>query len=139
MMAALDGEISGEDRGVLDGLLAGDATLRREFEQLQRVKEVTSTMALTEPPDEIWDDYWTSVYNKVERGIGWVLVSIAAVVLVAFGLWHATEALLADADVPGFVKISIFGLFLGGALLLASVAREKLFTRRHDPYKRVKR
>jgi anti-sigma factor RsiW len=139
MMAALDGEISGEDRGVLDGLLAGDAALRREFEQLERVKEVTSTMALTEPPEEIWDDYWTSVYNKFERGIGWFLVSIAAVVLVAFGLWHATGALLAETDMPGFVKIAVFALFLGGLLLLASVAREKLFTGRRDPYKGVKR
>ena len=33
MMAALDGEISSEDRGVLDGLLAGDATVRRQFEE----------------------------------------------------------------------------------------------------------
>jgi anti-sigma factor RsiW len=139
MMAALDGELSGEDRGVFDGLLSTDPALRREFEQLQRVKEVTSTMALTDPPEEIWDDYWTSVYNRFERKVGWILVSIAALVLVAFGLWHAVAAILATTELPGFVKVAIFALLLGGLLLLASVAREKLFTGRHDPYRGIKR
>jgi hypothetical protein len=79
------------------------------------------------------------VYRRLERGIGWILVTVASLVLVGFGLWHLTVALLADSDVPGFVKIALFTLFMGGAVLLASVIREKLFMRSKDPYLKVKR
>ena len=140
MMAALDGEISEQEREELGRILEGDAALRREWTQLERVKEVTSTMVLGEPPEEIWDDYWrTGVYRRIERGIGWILVSVAALALVGFGLWHAIGALLADSEVPAFVKIAVFALFMGGAVLLASVIREKLFMRSKDPYRKVKR
>jgi hypothetical protein len=139
MMAALDGELSGAEHDELRELLAADAGLRREFERLQRVKEVTSTMEMRQPPEEVWDPYWTSVYNKAERGVGWILVSIGAIILAGYGLWHAAEAIVADTNLPGFVKIALFGLFLGVAVLLVSVVREKLFTSRHDRYREVKR
>ena len=70
MMAALDGEISEQEREELGRILEGDAALRREWTQLERVKEVTSTMVLGEPPEEIWDDYWRiGVYRRIERGV----------------------------------------------------------------------
>lgn len=140
MMAALDGEISERERQELEQILKGDAVLRREWTQLERVKEVTSTMAMSEPPEEVWDDYWREgVYKRLERGVGWILVTVASLVLVGFGLWHLTGALLADSDVPGFVKIALFTLLMGGAVLLGSVIREKLFMRSKDPYRKVKR
>ena len=139
MMAALDDELEGGERGELDHLLAEDAALRREWEQLKRVKEVTSTMALTDPPEEVWEDYWTSAYSRFERGIGWILVSIAALVLLGFGLWEASEAIVASTELPGFVKIALFVLFFGAAILGVSVLREKWFVRRRDPYKEIRR
>lgn len=140
MMAALDGEISEHERLELEQILKGDAALRREWTQLERVKEVTSTMVMSEPPEEVWDDYWREgVYKRIERGIGWILVTVASLVLVGFGLWQLTDVLLADSDLPGFVKMALFSLLMGGAVLLASVIREKLFMRSKDPYAKVKR
>ena len=91
------------------------------------------------PPEEHWDSYWRSVYNRIERGIGWILASLGATVLVLYGLWEAVHGLLADTSVPDFLKVAIFALAAGGAMLLVSVIREKLFTYRHDPYKEVDR
>ncbi len=96
-------------------------------------------MSYLEPPPEIWDDYWTSVYNRLERGLGWILVSAGALVLFAYGAWHWLEAVLADSGMPGPVKIAIFALVVGGAILFVSVVREKLLLRRRDPYREVQR
>lgn len=140
MMAALDGEITEDERRELDRLLDGDAALRREWSQLERVKEVTGTMTLTEPPDEVWDDYWRAgMYRRVERSVAWILITLATLILVGFGLWHAVDVLLEESAVPGFVRIAVFALLMGGAVLLASVIREKLAVRRRDPYLKVKR
>jgi len=139
MMAAIDGEIDDRDRKELDRALAEDASLREEWLRVHRVKEVTATMGLQEPPQEVWDEYWTSVYNRFERGIGWILVSIGAMVLLAYGAWKWVEVIWGDTGVPLFLRLAILTVAVGFIILILSVIREKLFTRRHDPYKEVQR
>ena len=78
MMAALDGELSPEERRELDGHLATDERLKSEWVQMTRVKEVTETMGYRELPEEIWDGYWGGIYNRLERGLGWILVMAVA-------------------------------------------------------------
>jgi hypothetical protein len=139
MMAALDGECTAAQRHELDDLLAGDAELRAEWERMGRVKEVTGSMSFREPPPEVWGQYWVSVYNRLERGIGWILVSIGTVVVVGYGAWHATLSFFADSGIPWFIKLAIMAITIGGAFLVVSVLREKLFTYRRDPYKEIER
>jgi hypothetical protein len=139
MMAALDGELSAAERTELDRSLARDPELKREWERLRRVKEVTDTMKLRRPPEEVWGTYWQSVYNRLERGFGWILVSVGTIVLLAFGLWEGVGALLDDAQLPAFVKVAIFAASFGLVVLLFSVIREKLFVRRRDPYREIER
>jgi hypothetical protein len=139
MMAALDGELSFDERAELDLVLAGDGELRAEWERLERVKEATEKMEYRKPPEETWEHYWVSVYNRMERGLGWVLVSIGALVLIGYGAWHAVGELMADSALPAFIKLAIFAALFGALILLFSVVREKLFVRRGDRYKEVKR
>lgn len=139
MMAALDGELEAAERSELDRQLAADRELSAEWQRLEKLKELTMTSTISNPPEEQWGTYWQSVYNRVERGIGWILVSLGTTVLVFYGLWEAVDALLADTDTPGFIKAALVALGGGTAVLLISVVREKLFVRQHDPYKEVER
>jgi ferric-dicitrate binding protein FerR (iron transport regulator) len=139
MMAALDGEIDDEGRRELDAALAADPDLRAEWDSLGRTKQATARVALRSPPEEVWDGYWNSVYNRTERGIAWILITVGAAVLVGWGAWAALDALLQDTVLPTFLKFAILVLVAGGALLLLSVIREKWFTARRDPYKGVQR
>lgn len=139
MMAALDGELSPEEKTELDSALAADGELRREWERLERVKEATEEMKYREPPEETWEHYWISVYNRLERGLGWILVSVSALILIGYGIWHALEQLLADSGVPSYIKLAIFAALFGALILLFSVIREKLFVRRSDRYRGVRR
>lgn len=137
--AAVDGEIDPREREELERIAREDPSVRAEWERMARVKEVTETMTLKRPPEEVWDRYWVAVYNKAERGIAWILVSIGAVVILSWGLWHALRALLVAEGLPGFVKAAILAVTVGGVWLLVSVVREQWFTRRRDPYKEVRR
>lgn len=134
MMAALDGEATVEERAELDALLAQQPALRDEWDSLRRTKEVTGAMTLEQPPAEVWDSYWTSVYRRAERSIAWLFVSAGAVVLLAWGAWHALHELFGASDLPGPIRLAILALVLGGAILLVSVARERWFTSRRDRY-----
>lgn len=139
MMAALDDELSSRERAELERLLGEDTALREEWDRLEKVKEATGEMKYVEPPEEVWDNYWVSVYNRLERGVGWILISIGAMVLIGWAAWHAVGAMLADSDLPGFIKVAVFVVVMGAIILLVSVIREKLFTRRSDRYKGVQR
>jgi anti-sigma factor RsiW len=139
MMAALDGELAPAEREAFERLLADDPVLAGEWRQLQRVKEVTSTMAFRNPPTEVWDTYWTGVYRRLERGVAWVLVSLGAIVVLSWGVWQAVRDILQDAALPLVVKGGLLALIVGGVALLVSVVREKVFLARKDPYKDVMR
>jgi anti-sigma factor RsiW len=139
LMGGLDGELSPDEREELERLLRDDPAVRDEWERLLRLREVTATMTLQRPPDEVWDRYWTGVYRRIERGVGWVLVSIGAVVLVSFGLWEAVRGLLRDTGLPVVVKGAVLALLVGTVVLAVSVAREKLVLGRSDPCKDVRR
>ena len=139
MMAALDSELSSAERAELERLLAADESLQKEWEKLKTVKEVTKTMTFREPPEEVWETYWDSVYRRVERGLAWLFISLGLTTLFAWGCWLAVDAILADAEIPWWIKIAIFAASLGGGILFISVIREKWFTRKRDTYKEVLR
>jgi hypothetical protein len=139
MMEALDGEISPADKQQLDALLESHPEIRKEYQMMSRVKEVTGAMAYSEPPQEVWDTYWTSVYNKFERGVAWIFLSIGTVVVGAYGAWKWVEAIWGAAEVPIFVRLSILAIAIGLLILAVSVIREKIFTAKRDPYKEIQR
>ena len=139
MMAAVDGEISGEGRRELELALKENPDLREELETFHRLKEVTDTMTPLKPPEETWDTYWEDVYRRLERGIGWVLVSLGTIAAGTWALWNAVNELIRDTTMPGYVRWGLLALIAGFVILFVSVVRERLFTRKDDPYKDVVR
>lgn len=139
LVAALDDELGPEERRDLRRRLDEDPELRREWETMRQVKEATQRVSRREPPAEVWDRYWDGVYRRVERGLGWLLVSIGAILVLVYGAFEAADELLADPSLPGFVKVGVVALAVGLAVLVVSVAREKIFVWKRDPYKDVRR
>ena len=80
-----------------------------------------------------------SVYRRIERGVGWILVSIGAIVLLSYGLWSGVGELLRDTTVPWYVRGAVMSLLAGFAVIVVSVVREKFFMRERDPYREVER
>ena len=139
LMRALDEELMPEERDELDSLLAEDPGLRAERERLARLMEVTTGMKLRHPPEAMWDSYWHSAYSRLERGIGWILVSFSVIVVGGWATWQFVTELIADTEMPPLVKAGILAGSLGIVILLVSVARHRLFVRKTDPYKEVVR
>jgi len=139
MMGALDSELNAAEQQEFDKMLAGDKNLQKEFAQYKKLKEATSTMQFKSPGPEVWDHYWGAIYNRIERGIGWSLFSVGAAILLTFFGFKFIEAVVND---PGLAFIAKLGILLsvgGLAVLFVSVAREKFFTRKHDPYREIQR
>lgn len=139
MMESVDGEISPQGREELQALLSQAPHLREEWRQFQHLKEVTQMTRLAQLPDSAFAGYWQSVYNRIERAGAWILLSIGALIVGSWSLWHVVQDILADTSVPWLVRIGVFALLFGGLILMLSVAREKLSVRRTDPFEEVER
>ena len=135
----LDGELSAEERLAFEREIARNPELARELDEMRALKEVTDNMKLREFPDQIWESYWEGTYNRLERGIGWLLFSIGAIVLLGVGLFEFVMLLLKDVGEPWWIRVAIGCVCGGVAILFVSVLRERLFMRKHDPYREVKR
>lgn len=139
LMGAIDQELTQEQWHEFTQIIHSNPTFKTEWEHYQKLKEVTRAMKFKSPPQEIWDNYWMKTYNKIERGIGWIIFSIGAIILITYGLFKAVESIIADPNLQGIVKIGIFAVLLGMVILVVSVIREKLFVRKSDPYKEIQR
>ena len=139
LMGAVDHELTSSELKEFNHLVEANPDLRKEREQYKKLKEVTQAMKFKSPPKEVWDNYWMNTYNKTERGIAWIIFSIGAIILITYGLFKAVEAIIADPQLEGIIKIGIIAVLLGLVILLVSVAREKLFVKKSDPYKEIQR
>jgi hypothetical protein len=139
LMGAVDQELTSTELKKFNQLVETDPGFRKEWQQYKKLKEVTQAMKFKSPPKEVWDNYWMNTYNKIERGIAWIIFSIGAIILITYGLFKAVEAIIADPQLEGIIKIGIIAVLLGLVILLVSVAREKLFVRKSDPYKEIQR
>jgi len=134
-----DGELDEEQKKLVKNHLQECSECRKEFEEMGRFEEVMSQMALKKPPKEAWQMYWTSVYNRLERGIGWILFSIGAIILLFFGGYKLVEGIIQDASVPLILKIGILSVLGGLVVLLVSLLREQLFVRKRERYKEIEK
>ncbi len=134
-----DGELDEENKRTLKRHLEECPECRKEFEEMGKLEEAMSKMELKEPPKEIWQIYWTSVYNRLERRIGWILLSIGAIILLFFGGYKAVEGIIHDSATPLLLKVGILASMAGIVVLLVSLLRERLFVRKRERYKEVEK
>jgi hypothetical protein len=131
--------ISPEEMKELADIRENYPELNEEFLEQKRIKEVLSKMKMKNPSEEIWDKFWLSIYNRVERGIAWTAISIGVILISAIAIIQAAEAFMEDVSMPLPIKIGIILLVFGVIVLLVSIVREKLFTYKSDKYKEIQR
>ena len=109
------------------------------MEEFKRLNQITDEVKFVEPEERIWRLYWSGVYNRIERGVGWILFSIAAILLLIYGGFKAIEEIIKDPTVDIILKAALLVLIAGLAILFVSVLRERLYFRKRDRYKDVRR
>lgn len=139
MMSYLDNELSDEQRQQFEEHLAGCGECASELEEFKKLKAITDEVTLVEPEDRIWREYWDGIYNRIERGVGWILFSVAAILLTIYGGFKVIEELIKDPTVGMILKIGLLALIAGIAILFVSVLRERLYFWKKDRYKDVRR
>ena len=139
MMAYLDNELDAEQRRAFEQHLASCAVCSRELEEFKKLKQLTDNVTLVEPEDRIWQQYWGGIYNRIERNLGWILFSVAAILMTIYGGFKLIEEIIKDQTVGVLLKVALLALIGGLAILFVSVLRERVYFWSKDRYKDVRR
>ncbi len=139
MMGYLDNELTDEQRRQFEEHLAGCSECTGELEQFRKLKAITDEVTLVEPEDRVWQDYWGGVYNRIERGIGWIVFSVAAILLAIYGGFKLIEEIVNDPAIGVLLKAGLLALILGLAVLFVSLLRERVYFWSKDRYRNVRR
>lgn len=136
----LDGELPPPHKARLEEHLASCSECARELAELAELKKELSQMEFKEPTDEELERYWRGVYNRLERGVGWALVSVGAILVLCWGAFQLIEEMMRDPDVALALKVGVVALVIGAVILFVSILRERLALSKVDRYSReVKR
>jgi len=139
MMAYLDDELNDEQRRAFEEHLASCPDCTKDLAEFRKLKQMTDCVAFVEPEERVWHEYWDHVYNRVERGTGWVLFSVAAIALLLYGGFLLIETIIEDPAVSVLLKAGLLALLGGLVVLFVSVLRERVFFWSRDRYKDVRR
>lgn len=139
LSAFVDGELESDDEARIRAHLEENEESRHEVEQLRRLKNMTGQLRLKEPPAEEWEAFWGSVYNRAERSLGWILLTLGVAVVGGWSLVQLLSALVATTAMPMVLKAGIFVVATGILTLMVSVIRERIYKRGNTRYKDIKR
>jgi predicted anti-sigma-YlaC factor YlaD len=134
-----DGELDEKDRKIVEQHIEECQECRKEFEEMKKLEEVMDTMELKQPSKEAWEKYESSVYNRLERNIGWIFLSIGVMIFLFFGGYKLVEGIIKEPGFPLILKIGILAALIGVVVLIVSLGREQLFSYKRERYKEVKK
>jgi len=130
----VDGELSEAQRLRFEAHLETCDACRRDLAALETLAEDLDMMTFKEPGDEELALYWAGVYNRLERGVGWILFSLGAILTLCYGAFKAIEELVRDPNVSILLKVGVCALIAGLVVLFVSLLRERLVVRKVDRY-----
>jgi len=135
--AHIDGELPPAEAIRVEEHLIECAECAHFAREIRKIKGITMEMKLSDLPDSRWKVYNRQIYNRIEKGIGWIFTSIGFLIVLSFGLFCLFRDFFGDPDVSMFIKIGVATLGFGLLVLLISACREALFRYKGDRYKEV--
>ena len=132
--AYVDGELEPLERTRFEQHLETCDACRRELAETKTLKEELDMMTFKEPSDAALQRYWQSVYNRLERGLGWILFSVGAILLLCYGGFKLVEEIVRDPTISVVLKAGVVALVFGVVILFVSLLRERLTVCKVDRY-----
>jgi len=139
LVGYLDGELKNKERELIENHLRKCPECQKELKEFKKLRGVMMSMKYQKPPDEVWENYWKSIYNRLERRISWILTSVGAAILLFYGGFKLVEDFIKNPEIALLLKIGILVLLAGLVILFISILRERIFIFKYDKYREVKR
>lgn len=130
VMRYADGEMNAQEREAFEKHLESCDECRKMLQDINALKEVTDSMKIADLPEAVWEKYWSSIYNRIERSVAWFFFILGSLILT--GYW--SYKVITDPDIYNIVGLGVLLVVIGFAILFLSVLREKIAVNKADKY-----
>ncbi len=131
----VDGCANPEEEKELQEMAERDPEVAEALHAQQEAFAAMRSVGLPELQDQVSEQFWSGVYNRIEQRSGWAFVIVGLVLVVGYGVYE----LLTDPGVHTAYRLGIAALLVGLGLLISSVLRHRQRLRPHDRYTEVLR
>ncbi len=121
LMGYLDGELTQAQANEIEKHLNDCTGCSEELDGFRKLKEITDDINLSAPEDRVFDQYWSCIYNRLERNIGWILLSVSGIFLAIYLGFMAIEALVNDHTIGIVLNVGLLVFYASLVILLFSV------------------
>ena len=129
----VDGELTQQERQRVEVHCSDCDQCESELAELKVLRERIGKSHLNEFGQDVWREMMDDTTVKTTRGIGWLLLGGAALIVAGIGIFE----FIFDSSMSFLEKALVGGVYLGVALLFFSVLRQRLIERKTDKYKDV--
>jgi anti-sigma factor RsiW len=130
LMKFLDRELDPDDHRRIEREIAASTELRRDLARYRMLRaELASLGRDIDSPG-----VWTAVQRRLTRPVGWILLTVGAVVYTGWAAW-----LWANSESDTILKLGLGAVTVGFVLLLVSVLHERWVAYQTDPYRDIQR
>jgi hypothetical protein len=130
----IDGELTQQEAQKVSLLIETDPEYKTLYDELSVMRHQVQSLSLQEQELEHLERLFQEPVAKTSRILGFTLVSMSALAIVAFTLFK----IFTNPDIGLLEKTLVGALGGGGLLLLISVLRQRMLTNKNDKYNRVK-
>ncbi|TET22019.1 MAG: hypothetical protein E3J71_07425 [Candidatus Stahlbacteria bacterium] len=134
LLKVVDGVASDKERQEFLAHIRSCEECRCEYGEFRNLEELMSTIKLKDLSEDARAAYARSLYNRLERGLGWIFLSLGAILLLGFGGFMLIKEFIINPAVSVILKIGVCAVLAGLIVLLVSVLKERLFVRKYDKY-----
>jgi len=139
LMGHIDGELDPAQTRRLQDHLAVCVSCRREETAFRALGKVTEEMINEDLPSIDLDAEWDSMYRRLERSFGWILMSVGLIIMLGFAAWQFANEFLLNAEASLWLRVGVGAALAGAIVLLVSIGRETLTKYRSERYREVQR
>lgn len=129
----IDGELTQQQRQKVELHSAQCPQCHQDLQDLQALRERIAGAALSPIGTDQWRENMKDSSVETTRNVGWIMFVLG---MVAIGLVLVFGVLLDNGIALG-MKVILFAIYGGLAILLYSVLRQRLIERKTDKYKDV--
>jgi anti-sigma factor RsiW len=135
MMGSLDGELPPEEEARFRDHLGSCPECARDLVKYRRLADLAAQARRREPQDFELDRFWNSLYGRMERRSGWVLLAGGVLLLTGALVYEIVRV----PWISWWLKAGVLALAAGFLVLFLHALRARLRVLPLDPYREVRR
>lgn len=129
----IDGELTQQERQRVEIHCDACTDCKRQLDEFRELQQQVGAARLSEFGDDKWREMMDDPTVRVSRGIGWLLLIGAALVVGGIVVY----TFITDPTIGTTERLLIGAVYGGMAALFISVLRQRLIERKTDKYKDV--